>query len=188
MSHEFQWSRRRVLAATLATAVAAPAILRPRATLAAEMIGPQRWLELYNTHTGETVSVAYHDGRRLVASAVAQLERVLRDHRADEEHAIDPDLYDQLSSVAIEAGRDARFEVISGYRSPHSNAKLAAAGSGVAKRSLHMEGRAIDVRLKGANCASVRDIALAMARGGVGFYRKSNFVHLDTGRVRSWQG
>lgn len=188
MSHEFQWSRRRVLAATLAAAVAAPSLLRSRAVQAAEMIGPQRWIELFNTHTGETVSVAYHDGRRLVASAVAQLERVLRDHRANEEHPIDSGLYDQLSAVALQAGRDARFEVISGYRSPHSNARLAAAGSGVAKRSLHMQGRAIDVRLKGASCTSVRDIALAMARGGVGFYRKSNFVHLDTGRVRSWQG
>jgi len=189
MLHELKWSRRRLIAATLATAVAAPAILRSRPALAAaEMIGPQRWLELFNTHTGETVSVAYHDGRRLVAGAVAKLERVLRDHRANEVHAIDPDLYDQLSAVALESGRDARFEVISGYRSPHSNAKLASASSGVAKRSLHMQGRAVDVRLKGASCASVRDIALAMARGGVGFYRKSDFVHLDTGRVRSWQG
>lgn len=181
-------TRRRLLAASLATAVAAPALLRPRVAAAAEMIGPQRWIELTNTHTGETLSVAYHDGRRFVATALAKLEHLLRDHRANEQHPIDPDLYDQLSAVALAARRDARFEVISGYRSPHTNARLAAAGSGVAKRSLHMDGRAIDMRLKGASCASVRDIALAMARGGVGFYRKSNFVHIDTGRVRSWQG
>jgi uncharacterized protein YcbK (DUF882 family) len=93
-----------------------------------------------------------------------------------------------MAAVALAAGRDARFEVISGYRSSGTNARLAAASAGVARRSLHMDGRAIDVRLKGASCASVRDIALALARGGVGFYRQSDFVHLDTGRVRSWQG
>lgn len=181
-------TRRRLLGASLAAAAAVPALLRPGAALAAEMIGPQRWIELANTHTGETVSVAWHDGLRPVAAALARLEHLLRDHRSNEQHPIDPGLYAQLTAVAEAAGRDARFDVISGYRSPATNAKLAAASSGVARRSLHMDGRAIDIRLKGASCASVRDLALAMARGGVGFYRKSDFVHLDTGRVRSWQG
>lgn len=181
-------TRRQLLAASLAAAMAAPALLRPRAALAAESGGPPRWIELVNSHTGESISVAYHDGRGLVPGAIAKLEHVLRDHRANEEHSIDSGLYDQLTAVALKAHCDARFEVISGYRSPGTNARLASAGAGVAKRSLHMDGRAIDVRLKGATCASVRDIALALACGGVGFYRKSDFVHLDTGRVRSWQG
>lgn len=188
MSHLIHWSRRRLLIASLATAATAPALLRSRKATAAEVLAAPRWLELVNTHTGESVRVAYHDGSQLVPGALAQLEHVLRDHRSDEQHSIDTGLYDQLAAVARQARCDARFEVISGYRSPGTNARLADASSGVARRSLHMDGRAIDIRLKGARCASVRDIALAMACGGVGFYRKSDFVHLDTGRVRSWQG
>lgn len=186
MSNPF-WTRRRLLAASLA-ATGAAVLARPRAVLAAGIADAPRWIELLNTHTGESLSVAWHDGRDLVPGALAKLAHLLRDHRANEQHTIDPGLYEQMTAVALAAGRDARFEVISGYRSSGTNARLAAASAGVARRSLHMDGRAIDVRLKGASCARVRDIALALARGGVGFYRQSDFVHLDTGRVRSWQG
>lgn len=186
MSHP-NWTRRRILAATLTMATAV-ALVRPRVGLAAGAPGEPRWIELLNTHTGESAALVWHDGSGLVPTALARLEHLLRDHRANEQHPIDPALYDQLAAVALAARRDARFEVISGYRSPGTNARLAVAGSGVARRSLHMDGRAIDIRLKGAACSRVRDVALALARGGVGFYRKSDFVHLDTGRVRSWQG
>ena len=97
-------------------------------------------------------------------------------------------LFDQLTALAEAAGVDPRFEVISAYRSPRTNAALRAAGRGVATRSLHMEGRAIDVRLHGVSCAALRDLAVRAAAGGVGYYRASNFVHLDTGRVRAWAG
>ncbi len=148
----------------------------------------ERALELFNTHTSETVSVVFRRGRDYVGSAVASLRKLLRDHRSGESHDIDLGLYDQLHALARAAGREPRFEIISGYRSPHSNAKLAAASDGVAKKSLHMSGRAIDVRLKNYSCADLRDLALAAQRGGVGYYRRSNFVHLDTGRFRTWAG
>lgn len=147
-----------------------------------------RWLELFNTHTSEALSLAYRDARGLLAPALGKLHWILRDHRANEAAPMDPLLFDQLADLAAAAGVEPRYEIISGYRSPRTNARLAGAGRGVARRSLHMEGRAIDVRLKGVSCADLRDLALAAGRGGVGYYRSSDFVHLDTGRVRSWAG
>ena len=150
---------------------------------------PERHLELHNTHTNETVSVVYRRGDGYLPRAVESLRQVMRDHRNNTAHDIDLALYDQLHDLALAAKCDPRFEIISGYRSPESNASMAARpGSGVAKRSLHMEGRAIDVRLQGCDCAHLRDLALAAARGGVGYYRRSDFVHIDTGRFRSWNG
>lgn len=149
----------------------------------------ERHLELHNTHTSETVSVVYRRGDEFQDQAVASLRHLLRDHRNGEAHEIDVALYDQLHDLALAAGCDPRFEIISGYRSPQSNSAMAAReGSGVAKHSLHMEGRAIDVRMHGCDCADLRDLALAAARGGVGYYRRSDFVHIDTGRVRTWAG
>jgi uncharacterized protein YcbK (DUF882 family) len=147
-----------------------------------------RWLELVNTHTGETLGVAYRTASGLAHEAIGRLEHLLRDHRANEQHPIDTGLYDQLADLARAAGRDPRFEVISGYRSPRTNAALAEQGHGVATHSLHMEGRAIDVRLLGFGCDRLRDLALAAGRGGVGYYERSDFVHIDTGRVRTWSG
>lgn len=147
-----------------------------------------RWLELFNTHTSEAISLAYRDARGLVAPALGKLHWILRDHRANEAAPMDPALFDQLADLAEAASVEPRYEIISGYRSSRTNAMLAGAGRGVARRSLHMEGRAIDVRLKGISCADLRDLALSAGRGGVGYYRSSNFVHLDTGRVRSWAG
>ena len=101
---------------------------------------------------------------------------------------MDRRLFDLLHDVAVTAGREPRYEVISGYRSPETNAMLNARSSGVAKKSLHMQGRAIDVRLSGYRTDRLRELALAAQQGGVGYYRKSDFVHLDTGRVRTWSG
>jgi uncharacterized protein YcbK (DUF882 family) len=147
-----------------------------------------RWLELLNTHTNETVRVIFHDGSAFVPAALAKLQHVLRDHRVNEEHAIDPALYMQLSDLAQAAGVEPRYEVISGFRSPATNAALRSQGRNVADKSLHIQGRAIDVRLVGYSTAALRDLALKMRRGGVGYYERSNFVHLDTGRVRTWIG
>jgi uncharacterized protein YcbK (DUF882 family) len=138
-------------------------------------------LELTNTHTNEVV--------RVTRDTFAQFDHVLRDHRTGEQFTIDRALYDLLVDLAAAAGREPQYEIISGYRSPQTNAKLASRpGSGVSSRSLHMQGRAIDVRLKDFPTAKLRDLALAMKRGGVGYYPTSDFVHLDTGRVRSWAG
>jgi uncharacterized protein YcbK (DUF882 family) len=150
----------------------------------------ERWLELTNTHTGEVVKATFRDASGYVQDALAQLEHVLRDHRTNQRQTMDPALYDLLSDLALTANREPRYEIISGYRSPETNAQLRSrsSNSGVSERSLHMQGRAIDVRLKGLSSAQLRDLALAARRGGVGYYEKSNFVHLDTGRVRTWVG
>jgi uncharacterized protein YcbK (DUF882 family) len=182
------WSRRRLVGALLAGGGAWSLSRVSRAGEAPDPRGTERWLELVNTHTGEAASVAYRAAGAFVAAAVAKLEWVLRDHRTNERYEMDRPLFDQLADLALAAGREPRFEIISGYRSPASNAKLADAGRGVARRSLHMEGRAIDVRLKGVDCARLRDLALSMRRGGVGYYARSGFVHLDTGRFRHWSG
>jgi uncharacterized protein YcbK (DUF882 family) len=190
MKDYFRSSRRRfvanALAGTLACTVGLPFARRADASNARET--GERWLELYNTHTRESLAVAFERAGQIVAASLGDLARVLRDHRSGDAHPIDVRLYRQLANLAHAAGVEPRFEIISGYRSPSTNAKLADGSSGVAKRSLHMEGRAIDVRLKGVTCATLRDLALDAGQGGVGYYRRSDFVHLDTGRVRAWAG
>ena len=148
----------------------------------------RRRLTLHNTHTQETLSVDYFDAAGYVASALSAVNQTLRDHRTGDVHPIDPALLDLLHAVALGADREPEFEVISGYRSPQTNALLHERSSGVATHSLHMEGRAIDIRLVGCDLAATRDIGLALGRGGVGYYRASAFVHLDTGRPRAWAG
>jgi uncharacterized protein YcbK (DUF882 family) len=146
-----------------------------------------RWLELFNTHTSETLQVAYRDASGFVGASMDKLRWLLRDHRANEAGAIDSALFDQLADFAAQLGVEPRFQVISGYRSSRTNEMLRrAGGGGVARKSLHMQGRAIDVRLRGVSCADLRDVAIAARRGGVGHYRRSDFVHLDTGAVRAW--
>jgi len=145
-------------------------------------------LELKNLHTSEVLSVTFDRDTGPESAALAKLQHLLRDYRADEEHAMDPGLYGLLCDLAEAAGYPARYEVISGYRSPRTNKKLHDAGHQVAEHSQHMEGHAIDVRLLGCDLAKFRDVALAAKRGGVGYYPSSNFVHVDTGRVRAWTG
>ena len=150
---------------------------------------PERSIELLNTHTSESLSVVYRRGTEYDVAALARLNHVLRDHRSGDTHEIDVRLFDQLHDLALAAHCDARYEIISGYRSPESNAKMSARpGSGVAKKSLHMQGRALDVRLKGCPCSDLRDLALAAKQGGVGYYQRSDFVHIDTGAFRTWVG
>jgi uncharacterized protein YcbK (DUF882 family) len=146
-------------------------------------------LELYNTHTGESLAadICGVDGA-FDADCLGRFDQLLRDHRNDAVHVMDRGLFPQLLALPRVLGVPARYEVISGYRSPQTNAALRAAGRGVAEHSLHLEGRAIDVRLIGVDCARLRDAALAAAAGGVGYYAQSDFVHLDTGRVRTWAG
>jgi uncharacterized protein YcbK (DUF882 family) len=154
--------------------------------LRADPESPRR-LELTNLHGGEKLTVTFHNEHDIAPDALRALRHLLRDYRVDEEHDIDAGLYLQLTDLARECGVPAKYEVISGYRSPVTNAKLRAAGHAVAQKSQHMEGRAIDVRLKDCPLTRLRELALAAKRGGVGFYPRSNFVHIDTGRVRSWQ-
>jgi uncharacterized protein YcbK (DUF882 family) len=160
------------------------AALGPRAALAAAG-GPRR-LRMLHAHTGESLDAVYFDGA-LLPDALAEVSRFLRDHRTGEVHPIDPGVLDTAWSLAAAAGRPrAVLEIVCGYRSPRTNAMLRERGSGVARRSLHLDGRALDLRLPGVPTGRLRDLALALGRGGVGYYAASDFVHVDTGRVRTW--
>lgn len=164
------------------------ALPRAFAGTAGTVSGAERRLLLVNTHTGERFEAAYWIDGRYQPAELGRLDWLLRDHRTGSVLAIDQRLFDLLAGLAAAAGVMPRFQVISGYRSPATNAMLAATTDGVSSRSLHMEGRAVDVRLEGVSSAQLRDLALARQAGGVGYYPQSDFVHLDLGRVRSWSG
>jgi uncharacterized protein YcbK (DUF882 family) len=146
----------------------------------------ERHLRLYNTHTDEQLTATYWAEGEYQDSEVAAIDRLLRDHRNNEVRAIDRRLFDILYALQQQVGARGRFEVISGYRSPATNNQLRREGSGVARDSLHTHGQAIDIRLPGIALADLRQIALGLRAGGVGYYPASNFLHLDTGRVRAW--
>ena len=146
------------------------------------------WLELHNTHTNETLKVTFRDRSGFVPDALTSLEKILGDHRSGEHHAMDPQLYVLLVDLAAAAGVEPRYEIISGYRAAETNENLRSNGGGQAKNSQHIQGKAIDVRLKGVTTERLRDLAMGLKRGGVGYYEKSDFVHVDTARVRYWEG
>lgn len=143
-------------------------------------------LTLMNTHTGEQVKATLISNGQLQANELAALNRVMRDHRNNQQMAIDPELYRQMAALQQLFGKSAPMEIISGYRSPASNELLRANSSGVAKKSLHMEGKAVDIRIPGVSTRQLQQAALAMRQGGVGYYPDSGFVHIDTGKVRHW--
>jgi uncharacterized protein YcbK (DUF882 family) len=191
------WTRRRILkaggllagasvaSASVASASAAGAFARAAGATASPAV---KRLALRNLHTPESLDLEFYRDGAYVPDALAAIQVLLRDYRNGEQHPIDPPLLDYLHDVARRLGVDPVFHVISGYRSPQTNALLRERSSGVARYSLHLEGRAIDVRLAGIDCAALADRALAFRRGGVGYYRKSDFVHLDTGAFRTWRG
>jgi uncharacterized protein YcbK (DUF882 family) len=144
-----------------------------------------RVLSFHHLHTLEQLEVTYFERGEYVAAALAQIDHLLRDFRTGAVAHIDPGLLDILHATATVCGHT-RFEIISAYRSPETNATLADKSSGVARNSLHMQGRAIDVRLTGYDTTKLRNACVALGLGGVGFYPESNFVHLDTGRFRTW--
>jgi uncharacterized protein YcbK (DUF882 family) len=147
----------------------------------------RRSLSFVHTHTGESLSTVYFENGSYQRSSLERVNHLLRDFRTDEVHPIDPQVLDILFDLQTRVGRDAPlFEVICGYRSAQTNAALRSRSSGVAEHSLHMEGRAIDVRLSGFPTRKLRQLALGLQRGGVGFYPQSDFLHLDNGRVRFW--
>lgn len=175
-------SRRRLITGVGATA----AFFMMRPAMAAIALERPRSLKLQNLHTGEKVAAEFWADGNYIAGGCEELSKVLRDHRNGTVHPIDPALFDLLHRVQSGLETSAPFHVISGYRSPESNAKLAAASTGVAKRSMHMDGKAIDIRVPGVELTSLHKAAKALKGGGVGFYAASNFVHMDVGRVRYW--
>jgi uncharacterized protein YcbK (DUF882 family) len=147
---------------------------------------PVRELGFLNLHTGERLRVPYWENGRYLRDALAAIDHVLRDHRANVAHAIDTRLLDLLVHLQQAVGNSRAFEVISGYRAPSSNEMLRSHSSGVAQGSMHLQGKAIDIRLPGSDLLKLHKAAVGLKGGGVGLYRGSNFIHVDTGRVRYW--
>ena len=147
----------------------------------------ERSLSLLNTHTGERLKeVVYWEKGNYIHDALENLNHVLRDHRTNQVHPIDPMTLDLMAAISRKVDAKQPFEIISGYRSPQTNRSLRNNSNGVAKNSYHMQGKAVDLRLPGVPLKTVRKAALDLRMGGVGYYSKSGFVHIDSGRVRSW--
>lgn len=145
----------------------------------------ERVLQLYNTHTGESIRSVFWAEGDFIPEALSDLNKILRDHRNDQIAVIDPQLLLLLEQVSDKFGKQP-LHIISGYRSPESNRMLAERSGGVAKHSMHIDGKAIDIRIPGCDLSRVHRAALAARGGGVGYYPSSQFVHMDTGRLRSW--
>jgi uncharacterized protein YcbK (DUF882 family) len=144
-------------------------------------------LTLYNTHTAERIAIVYRRGDKFVPDALAKLDFFLRDHQTNEVRHFDPRLYDILSDLTASVGHPGgQIDIVCGYRTPKTNESLRAHTSGVAKNSLHIQAEAIDLRMPGVDTLKLRKAALALARGGVGYYPHSDFIHVDVGRVRQW--
>jgi uncharacterized protein YcbK (DUF882 family) len=148
---------------------------------------PAYRLHLYHLHTGESIDIVYRVGDHYIPQAVAQLDHFLRDHRTGDVKDYDVKEFDLLHDLMARLGHpDGVIDIVCGYRTPWSNNYLREHGHGVALHSQHMEAKAIDIRVPGVPTAEVRDAALSMQRGGVGYYAQSDFVHVDVGRVRRW--
>lgn len=152
------------------------------------VMAPERVLALYNTHTGESIKTVYWAEGNYIPEALADINHILRDHRNDAVKAMSPALLNLLHSVNNAVDARQPIHIISGYRSPSTNAMLAARSKGVVKHSMHLDGMATDIRIPGRELTRVRRAALMMKSGGVGYYPGSDFVHVDVGRVRQWQG
>lgn len=156
------------------------------AEAAFQRIPSHKALAFQNTHTGDKLKLTYFEKGHYIKDALQEINFVMRDFRTGDIHPIDPVLLDQLYDLKRTLGVNKAFHIISGYRSPFTNAMLRKHSSGVASKSLHMLGKAIDVRIPGVDTRIIRNAALTMRRGGVGYYRSSDFVHLDSGQFRTW--
>ena len=156
-------------------------------TGASATTGEERSVQLFNTHTNERIDIVYKRGDEYVSSALAKLDYFLRDHNTNEVRHFDPRLYDILADLTASVGHPGgEIDIVCGYRTPETNAALRAHTNGVAIHSLHIQAKAIDLRMPGVNTLKLRRAALALARGGVGYYPHSDFIHVDTGRVTQW--
>ena len=164
------------------------ASLLPLPALAATItnISLQRIISLYNTHTGESMEICYFNKGVYCPDALNQINYILRDHRTKEVQSIDLGLVETLYAVKKKVRAKTPIHIISGYRSPVTNAMLRKTTNGVARASYHTKGKAIDLRIPGYSSRRLRNVCISMQSGGVGYYGNSNFVHLDTGPIRSW--
>lgn len=197
-----QWFRRGLLTSAVAMTLTLPGAGQANtsnvwgtssgdtAPVASSLTGLPYTLHLHHLHTGETLDVTYRIGDTYIPQALSKLNYFLRDHRTMDITKYDPKEFDLLHSVMAKLGRpNGLIDIVCGYRTPQSNRFLRtrAAVTGVAEHSQHMEGRAIDIKVPGVRTASLRNTALSMEAGGVGYYPLSEFVHVDVGPVREWQ-
>ena len=151
-----------------------------------EQLPPDRSLSLYSLHTGESLKTFYWSQGKYISEALVDINYILRDHRTGEIESIDKRLLHLLYAIGKRLETKDPFKIVSGYRSPSTNTLLRKRSSGVAKGSLHQQGKAVDIRVPGCELSSLRNAAIALKGGGVGYYSSSNFVHVDVGRVRYW--
>ncbi len=176
-------SRRRFLTHTTCGVICSAVL--PQVAFAAQP-GREKIIRLNNLHTGETLEACYFDGRHYIESELLKINYLCRDFRRNETHPIDRQLLTQLQAIQNRLGVKSEVQIISGYRSPATNEMLRSQSDGVAKKSFHMQGKAIDFRLSGVRLSQVRKAALSLHSGGVGYYPESNFIHIDTGPIRCW--
>lgn len=158
----------------------------PKISQASEQHFLPRDLSFHNTHTGERAALTYFEQGQYQSGALQEIDNLFRDHRTGEVHPIDPNLLNVLYKLRETLQTDKPFHIISGYRSPLSNGIMHSHSNGVAKNSLHMLGKAVDIRIEGVNTRDIRDAAISLQQGGVGYYPSSDFVHVDTGMIRYW--
>jgi uncharacterized protein YcbK (DUF882 family) len=185
---ELPWSSRKLRSFVLLTLIFAGGLLSRASEPKLEAVADSPYrLHFFHTHTGERLNVVYRNGEGYDQESLERLNRYLRDHRTGEIHDYDPRVFDLLHDLTTALGNpDLEIDVVCGYRTPWSNEFLRTHGHGVARYSLHMRAMAIDIRVPGIPTAQLRDAALGLHRGGVGYYAASNFVHVDVGRVRRW--
>ncbi|MDH3566321.1 MAG: DUF882 domain-containing protein [Desulfobacteraceae bacterium] len=169
-------------------AQAAAVSLFPTSAMASinRLLTPKRRLSFYNTHTDERLEVCYFTQGRYPSNALKKINYIFRDHYSGKVNPIHKDLLDLLHAVSMTIGDGAQLHIVSGYRSPETNAMLRKKTKAVAKNSLHMQGKAVDIRIPEYDTKRLSNICMKMQAGGVGYYPESDFVHVDTGPVRCW--
>lgn len=170
----------------LGTVLAGPAVQEALAAGPSRLLQTPSRLRLFNIHTGESLDQVYRTTGGYQASVLSSIDHLLRDHRTGDVHPIDPRLLDFLDAIARQLEVDPAYQVISGFRSPRTNAVLRSQGHQVARKSYHVQGQAVDVRMPGVGISRVHQAALGLQLGGVGLYRGQDFIHVDTGPFRSW--
>jgi uncharacterized protein YcbK (DUF882 family) len=178
-------NRRRFIKLTAASALG---VLSPCTALGAirQLRKRKRSLSFYNTHTGQSLETVYWSDGKYLRRSLGEINEILRDHRTNEIKPIDPKLLDLLCAIRVNIKSKQPFHIISGYRSPKTNARLRKRSGGVARNSFHLLGKAADIRVPGCCLVSLHRAAMGLRVGGVGYYPRSNFVHVDVGPVRSW--
>lgn len=177
-------SRRSFL--TRSSLAAAGALLLPSTRSIASMLSTERTLSFHNVHTDEDLTIRCCPEQEYDRETRLRFSSLLRDHHADEVREMDPGLIDIFFAISAFTGSTGTFKILSGYRSPETNSWLRRFSHGVAEHSMHIEGKAVDIRMDDVSIREIRQAGMALAMGGVGYYPRSGFVHLDTGRIRHW--